>query len=116
MVAFNVFSAAPQGVFPPVPHARADRYNLMLTQNDGPRQIPFNHVNDRDETVVMLSGSYTTRVGTQRIAVNEGDVLVIRAGIPHGDIETGSTGYRVLQIEGNAPTAPDASALPPQGA
>lgn len=99
MISFNVYSSPPRGVYPPQPMARADKYDLMMTENAGPRSIPFNHINDRDETIVMLSGAYTTRVGTQRVTVNQGDVLVIRKGIPHGDIETGPSGYRVLQIE-----------------
>jgi mannose-6-phosphate isomerase-like protein (cupin superfamily) len=93
--------------------ARADAYDLMMTESDGPRRIPFNHVNTRDETVVMISGNYSTRIGTQRVQVNTGDVLVIPRGVPHGDIETGPGGYKVLQIENNLgePPAPRLNAL-----
>lgn len=111
MIAFNVYNSQPQGVYPPQPMARADSYDLMMTDNAGPRYIPFNHVNEADETIVMIKGSYSTRVGTQRVQVNEGDVLVIPAGVSHGDIETGPSGYRVLQIEKRL-TAPNTSNQP----
>ena len=99
MIQFNIYNSMPKGVVPRQPMARADAYDLMMTSNEGPRSIPFNLVNEADETIVMLKGSYSTRMGTQRVQVNEGDVLVIPAGVSHGDIETGPSGYRVLQIE-----------------
>lgn len=99
MIQFNIYNSTPLGVYPPAPMARADAYDLMMTENAGPRSIPFDHVNSHDETIVMVKGSYSTRVGTQRVVVNEGDVLIIPQGVSHGDIETGATGYKVLQIE-----------------
>lgn len=100
-VYFNVNTATPKGVYPPVPHASADSYDLLMTENTGPRSIPFDHVNTHDETILMVSGSYSTRIGTERVTVNQGDVLIIRKGVSHGDIQTGPEGYRALQIESN---------------
>ncbi|MBY0402378.1 MAG: cupin domain-containing protein [Cyanobacteria bacterium] len=105
MVSFNVFTSVPRGVYPPIPMAKADTYNLMMTQSQGPRSVAFNHINDRDETIVMIEGSYSTRVNTNRVTLNTGDVLVIKKGTPHGDIETGPQGYKALQIESNTDAA-----------
>ena len=34
MISFNVYTSTPQGVFPPQPIARADKYSLMMTENN----------------------------------------------------------------------------------
>lgn len=101
---FNVHGVA-QGVFPPVAGAQvrmpqgSDSYYLMTSEQIGPQTILFWHANTcHPETVLTLEGAYEITVGTDRLVQQAGDVLVIPAGVGHGNVVT-KQGYRNLQIE-----------------
>ncbi|MDX6458150.1 MAG: hypothetical protein QOE55_1847 [Acidobacteriaceae bacterium] len=67
-----------------------------------PGRGPRLHKHDYDEIVYVMEGRSKWTVGDQERDATAGDVLIVRAGVPHKFVDTGDGPLRQIDIHLNA--------------
>jgi mannose-6-phosphate isomerase-like protein (cupin superfamily) len=67
-----------------------------------PGRGPRLHKHDYDEIVYVIEGRSKWTVGDQERDATAGDVLIVRAGVPHKFVDTGDGPLRQIDIHLNA--------------
>jgi mannose-6-phosphate isomerase-like protein (cupin superfamily) len=67
-----------------------------------PGRGPRLHKHDYDEVVYVMEGRSKWTVGDQERDATAGDVLIVRAGVPHKFVDTGDGPLRQIDIHLNA--------------
>ncbi|MEA2264403.1 MAG: hypothetical protein QOJ51_7228 [Acidobacteriaceae bacterium] len=67
-----------------------------------PGRGPRLHRHDYDEIVYVMEGRSKWTVGDQERDATAGDVLIVRAGVPHKFVDTGDGPLRQIDIHLNA--------------